>query len=126
MEMKEVVAKPDQLILSGYGPGQFRLGLDVIHKGSLLLLPEGPSTWPVASVSDLSADHVAPIIAAKDQMDIILIGVGKSLMPLPRIVRETLEGADVPFEVMDTGAACRTFNVLLEEERRVFAALIAV
>jgi len=126
MEMKEVVAKPEQLILSGYGPGQFRLGMDILHKGSLLLLPEGPQTWPVAAVAELTPDHVAPIIEARREMDIILIGVGKTLTPLPRIVRQTLEAADVPFEVMDTGAACRTFNVLLEEQRRVFAALIAV
>ncbi len=126
MDMKEVRAKADQLILTGYGPGQFRLGTDMVYTGSLLLLPDGPQNWPVDSVSALTSNDFIPVVEQKQAIDILLLGVGKSNQPLPREVRLALEAEDIHVEVMDTGAACRTFNVLIEEGRRVFAALIAV
>ncbi len=124
--MKEVKARPDQLILTGYGPGQFRLGTDMVYNGSLLLLPNGPQSWAVDDVKTVTPDHIAPIIAERDAIDLLLFGVGATSYPLPREVRLAFEAADLHVEVMDTGAACRTFNVLIEEQRRVFAALIAV
>ncbi|MEN8721706.1 MAG: MTH938/NDUFAF3 family protein [Alphaproteobacteria bacterium] len=126
MDMKEVKAKPDQLVLTGYGPGQFRLGVDMVYSGSLLLLPDGPQSWPVRDINALTVEDFAPVLAQKSEIDILLFGVGKANQPMPRDVRLSLEAADLYCEVMDTGAACRTFNVLVEEQRRVFAALIAV
>lgn len=126
MDMKEVKAKPDQLVLTGYGPGQFRLGVDMVYSGSLLLLPDGPQSWPVRDINALTVEDFAPVLAQKSEIDILLFGVGKANQPMPRDVRLALEAADLYCEVMDTGAACRTFNVLVEEQRRVFAALIAV
>jgi len=57
---------------------------------------------------------------------ILLIGTGKSMLPMPMTWRAMAREADVALEAMDTGAACRTYNVLLTEERSVAAALIAV
>jgi uncharacterized protein len=83
-------------------------------------------SWPVTSVDDISLDSLKPIVAAEPTVDILLIGCGPKFLMPPKVLREELREAGISMEWMDTGAACRTFNVLLSEERRVAAALIAV
>lgn len=101
--------------VDGYGPGFFRVGGD-IHQGPLLLLPSGISRW--GGFSDLD-----PILEQSGAIDVLLMGMGAEIRPLALEVRARLEGAGIGVEIMATPPACRTYNVLLGEGRRVAAAL---
>ncbi len=116
----------DGLHLLGYGGGGFRLSGDQVHTGSLLLMPNGPIGIDITATAEIDAELVTLIDRAKADFDVILIGCGARITPLPADVRQALDDADIPYDLMDTGAACRTFNVLLAEERRVAALLIAM
>lgn len=109
--------------IDSYGGGGFRVA-DAFHAGSLLILPGGLVPWGVAARPE--ADDFAPAIAAAAAIDVLLIGMGPDIAPLAAGARAALEEAGIGFELMSTGSACRTYNVLLSEGRRVAAALIAV
>lgn len=82
--------------------------------------------WGVASFADLSLETLAPVLALAGTLDVCVIGCGPKLLPIPLALRTRLKEAGVPHDPMDTGAACRTYNVLAGEGRAVAAALIAV
>lgn len=107
--------------IDAYGPGGFRVDGEW-RKGSLILLPSSPRRLEGAP----SLDSLAPVLAAADDVDVLLVGMGPEIAPLPRHVRAALEGAGIGVEVMSTASACRTYNVLLAEDRRVAAALVAL
>lgn len=107
--------------IDSYGGGGFRLS-EVFHKGGLLLTPDGAQPWS----EELSEAGFAVPLAMAQEIDVLLVGMGAEIAPLPRAVREALEAAGVGVEVMSTASACRTYNVLLAEDRRVAVALIAV
>lgn len=112
--------------IEAYGDGGFRLDKKRVA-GSMMLLPDaGMFPWDVPSVEGLQISDFVRFIEAADTFDLVLLGTGAKIAFLPRALKQAL--ADVPLhvEVMDTGAACRTYNVLLGEGRRVAAALIAV
>lgn len=77
-------------------------------------------------IEDVTLEALAPILALAGQVDVCLLGCGTRLQPLPLALRTTLKAAGIPSDPMDTGAACRTYNVLAGESRAVAAALIAV
>lgn len=109
--------------IEGYGPDGFRIaGQDMA--GAVLVFRERVLDWPVRTVADLDAGAIAPLIEAPEAVEILLLGCGRSTELAPRAVRERLKAAGIVLEPMDTGAACRTFNVLMLEDRRVAAALI--
>ncbi len=112
--------------IEAYGDMGFRIDKKRVE-GSMFLLPDaGMFPWRVKAIGDLTCDHFSEIADARESFDLLLIGTGP-LLHLPTVqVREYLAGISLHFEVMDTGAACRTYNVLLGEQRRVAAALIAV
>jgi uncharacterized protein len=114
-------------IIEGYGNGGFRIG-GTVHPGSRLVFPERSEAWPVASFDALTIDALAPVIVAGQEgaVELLLIGCGLRLTPVPPAIRAALKEAGVGVEPMDTGAACRTYNVLMAEGRRIAAALIAV
>ena len=112
-------------VVESYGPGRFRIS-GVSHAGSVVVFPERTLAWPVRTVADLSPDSFIEVLAADPPVEILLIGCGPRLAPLPGAVRSSLRARGVACDAMDTGAACRTFNVLLAEARRVAAALIAL
>lgn len=107
--------------IEGYGPGGFRVA-DDWHEGSMLLLPT--KILPLAL--PLSIDALQPMLTEPDPVDVLLVGMGADIAPLPPELRAALDEAWVGVEVMSTPAACRTYNVLLVEARRVAAALIAI
>jgi uncharacterized protein len=109
--------------IDGYGPGLFRIG-GYQHMGGLLILPRRVAQWTPAW--PLTAGCVADILAAATDIDIVLIGMGADIAPLPREVRAAIEAAGPGVDAMATPAACGAFNVLLAEERRVAAALLPV
>lgn len=104
--------------VDGYGPGFFRV-MGEVHTGNLFVSAAGTGVWD--GYTDL-----APLIAACADCDVIFIGTGSEIAPLPKAVRAALEEAGVPFEVMGSPSACRTYNVLLSEGRRVALAALAV
>ncbi len=112
-------------VIQGYGGGGFRVGGET-YRGSIVVFPTATLAWPVAALDQLTPGSFAPVTAAEPQVRILLIGCGAEVAPLPAEIRHSLEEHGIAAEIMDTGAACRTFNVLLAEDRAVAAALIAV
>jgi len=111
--------------IEGYGAGGFRI-LGAAHAGSALVAPHWHGAWPVTRFEDVTLESLAPLLAAGEGAQILLIGCGPRMQPVPAALRAQLRAAGLVAEAMDTGAACRTYNVLLGEERRVAAALIAI
>jgi uncharacterized protein len=108
----------DRTPIEGYGPGFFRVA-GAVHEGPLALLPSGPKPWPGLHDVDL-------FLARAGLIDILLVGTGPEIAFLPEETRRLLEEAGLGVEAMATASACRTYNVLLAEERRVAAALIPI
>lgn len=82
--------------------------------------------WPVAADDAITIESLETVRAIAEPIDLLLIGCGRVFGPEPAGLRAALRAMGVGFEWMDTGAACRTYNVLVGEDRRVAAALIAV
>jgi uncharacterized protein len=116
---------PGRAPIEAYGNGGFRFA-DMSHRGSLLCLPSGIYGWEPADPLALTAADFAKLLNEADQVEILLVGAGKDLRPLPAALRAALKAAGIAANPMSTGAAVRTYNVLLAENRAVAAALIAV
>jgi uncharacterized protein len=111
--------------ISGYGRGGFRTG-GVQHSGSLLILPEATLPWDVASPQELTLASFAPILTLGPSIQFLLLGTGAAQVFPDPAIRTAFGEAGIGLEAMDTGAACRTYNVLLGEERVFATALIAI
>ena len=116
---------PGRAPIEAYGDGGFRFA-DMSHRGSLLCLPSGIHGWEPADPAALTADDFAMALAEAAGIAILLVGTGADLLPLPSALRAALKQAGIAAEPMSTGAAVRTYNVLLAEDRAVAAALVAV
>lgn len=116
---------PGRAPIDAYGNGGFRFA-DMSHRGSLLCLPSGIHGWDAGSVADLTVDRFGKVLADAGDIEILLIGAGREIVRLGQPLREALGQAGIGVDVMSTGAAVRTYNVLLAEDRAVAAALIAV
>jgi uncharacterized protein len=116
---------PGRAPIDAYGNGGFRFA-GMSHRGSLLCLPSGIYGWEPASAAAISTDDLRRVLAEAESVDVLLVGTGASLMPLDAALRRALSSASIVAESMSTGAAVRTFNVLLAENRAVAAALIAI
>jgi uncharacterized protein len=111
--------------IDGYGDGGFRIA-GTLHRGSIFLLPDRVLAWAVTDFAAADADSLAPLLAGIGDTELVLIGTGARMTMLPKPMREVCRAAGLGVEPMDTGAAARTYNVLVAEDRRVAAALIAV
>lgn len=117
MRLNEVVYT-DALPVDGYGPGFFRIGGEA-HDAPLTVMPSGIAAWT-------GYDDPAPIVALAGQIDVCLVGTGSEIAHVPESFRATLEDAGIGVEFMASPQACRTYNVLLGEGRRVGLALMPV
>ena len=124
MDVTPLIPQGKQVIES-YGEGRFRISGQV-HQGSVIVFPERTLSWPVADFAELKPESLEAVAEARKSVDVLLLGCGARMQLVPRLLREKLRVAGIVIEPMDTGAACRTFNVLMSEERQVAAALIAV
>ena len=115
----------DRQLIQSYGEGRFRIS-GTVHDGGVLVFPERTLPWPVASIRGVTVDSLAEVTAAEPAVEILLLGCGSRFETIPAALKEALREAGVMVDSMDTGAACRTYNLLLAEDRRVAAALIAV
>lgn len=112
-------------LIQSYGRGGFKVGGEP-HPGSVLVFPERTLPWPVRNAADITVDSLVEVTRASRKTSLLLIGCGSRFLPFPHGLGKDLRDLGVALEWMDTGAACRTFNVLLIEDRAVAAALIAV
>lgn len=120
MDVTPLVAK-DRQVIESYGATGFRVS-GAAYDGPILVLPGATQAWPVASMRDVSVASLRAVVEAGVQ--ILLLGCGRQMQPVPPALRQELRGHGVVIDTMDTGAACRTYNVLLAEDRRVAAALL--
>jgi uncharacterized protein len=116
---------PGRPAIEAYGNGGFRFA-NMSHRGSILCLPSGVYGWEPADGRALTVDDFAGLLAEADDVEVLLVGTGSDLKPLPSALRAALREARISADPMATGAAVRTYNVLLAEDRAVAAALIAV
>jgi uncharacterized protein len=117
---------PGRHPIEGYGNGGFRFA-GMSHRGSILALPSGIGAWDAASPEEISIDSLAAVFAeVPGLIEHLLIGTGADLVPLDKSLQEKLRAAGIRAEPMATAAAARTYSVLLTEDRRIAAALIAV
>jgi uncharacterized protein len=116
---------PQPAAIDAYGKGGFRFG-GMSHRGSILCLPGGIWAWPVATPAEINDGSLARVFAASRTLELFLIGAGSEPWPMPEALRWRFRDARIGVDVMQTGAAVRTYNILFAEGRRVGAGLIAV
>lgn len=104
--------------VEGYGPGFFRVNGEA-HSAPLAILPSGLTKWG-------GFEDIASLLEAGRDIDILLVGTGAEIAHIPSAFREALEDAGIGVDIMASPQACRTYNVLLGEGRRVGVALIGV
>lgn len=117
MQMTEVTYA-DAIPIDSYGPGFFRIGGDVI-KGAAIIHAKGARSWT-------GYEDVEAVLALKDEIDFILMGTGAQMTPVQSAFRQALEAAGIGVEPMASPTACRTYNVLVSEGRRVAAVMLPV
>ena len=106
------------LPVDGYGPGFFRIG-GAVHRGAVLLTAQGVAPWG-------GLEDAAPLLALAGAVDVLFIGTGDETEHLPAGLRARLDAAGIGVEAMASAPACRGYNVLLSEARRIAAALLPV
>ena len=110
-------------LVQGYRDGGFRIsGVD--YPGAVLITPERTQPWAVGGLDALVADDFAPLLAADARIEVVLIGTGPTMRRPPKALLEALSASGLAVEFMDSKAAARTYNVLINESRRVAAALL--
>ncbi|MBO6548479.1 MAG: hypothetical protein JJ964_02520 [Rhizobiales bacterium] len=116
---------PEPLELEAYGNGGFRFG-EMSHKGSLLILQSGIHGWDVSDFEEVRPINFQALFDDASSHEFLIFGTGETQRFPSRDLKEAFIEAGLGLEVMDTGAAARTYNVLISEGRKVAAALIAV
>jgi len=90
------------------------------------VLPDRALPWAVLTPQAITAENLEPVARAAPPVQVLIVGCGARGVLLPAALRGAMRARGIVLEAMDTGAACRTYNVLVSEDRRVAAALIAV
>lgn len=114
-----------KLLIRSYGNGSFQIN-ELQHVGSVLLLRNTVQPWSVMDPEDLNFSSLRPIVLSSDDVDVLLIGTGEHSEKKISVLLTRLADKGINVDVMSTGAACRTYNVLVHEDRLVAAALIAI
>ena len=118
MELIPLV-QPGRQVIERYAASGFRIS-GAIFTGPVLVFPDVTLVWAEAA---LTAESLVPVVE-HGGVELLLIGLGRRVAPVAADLRAALKANGIVIEGMDTGAACRTYNVLLAEERRVAAALL--
>jgi uncharacterized protein len=116
---------PRSAPIEAYGKGGFHFA-DMSHRGSLLCLPDAIWAWPVTQPQDIDRAALDRVFAAASTIDTLIVGSGTEVWLAPAALREALRRVRIVLDVMQTGPAIRTYNIMIGERRRVAAALIAV
>ncbi len=122
MDITPLIPEGRQIIQS-YGLNGFKVSGHRFDKG-VIVTPEKSWLWTNKSADQLDLDDFASVLSKADQYDVCLFGTGKStLFPQAGLIKD-LKAKNLKPDIMDTGAACRTYNVLMAEDRRVIALLL--
>jgi uncharacterized protein len=124
IEMREAHF-PGRAPIDAYGDRGFRFA-DMSHRGSVLMLPSGIYAWDIAEGDPLAIDKFQRVLDEAREIEVLLVGTGREIRPLPADLKAALKAVEISSDPMNTGAAVRTYNVMLAESRAVAAALIAV
>ena len=116
---------PGRAPVDAYGNGGFRFA-EMSHRGSILCLPSGIHGWEPGDDAALRLEDFERVFRQAEKIEILLVGTGTELKPLPPAMRQAFREAGIAADPMSTGAAVRTYNVLLAEDRAVAAALVAI
>lgn len=111
-------------VIETYGEGRFRISGE-IWQGSVIVMPERTVEWRPTAWAEVDLDSFGGLLEWQGA-EVLLVGCGQRMEMVSGSLRRNLRAAGMVVETMDTGAACRTYNILLAEDRRVAAALIAV
>ncbi|WP_400768383.1 Mth938-like domain-containing protein [Methylosinus sporium] len=117
---------PGRHRIETYGGGGFRFA-EMSHRGSLLALPSGIHALEAVAAAEIDEATLAPLFdESAGAVELLIFGSGANLRPPSPALRARLKQAGIMVEAMATGAAVRTYNMLLDEDRRVAAVLIVV
>ncbi|HKR20121.1 MAG TPA: Mth938-like domain-containing protein [Stellaceae bacterium] len=108
-------------VVDSYGRNGFHVS-GVAYEGAILVTAEATVAWSVGSLTEITLDSLSALFDRG--IEILLLGCGPRMVPVPPALRAALKAKGMVVDAMDTGAACRTYNVLVAEERRVAAALL--
>ena len=124
MDVTPLIREGQQIIQS-YAAGTFRVS-GVSYEDALIVAPAQTVSWKNApqSLNELDVSHFEALLAQSADIDVLLFGTGAQMHFIPPKLRQALSTQGLPMDVMDTGAACRTYNVLMAEGRRVVAVLM--
>lgn len=112
-------------VIRSYGRGGFRVA-GQRYEGSLILRPQRTEPWSVSAGGDISVESLKDLLAPSGTPEVVLVGCGPRFLAPPKEIAAAVRAAGAGLEWMTTPAACRTWNLLLADERAVIAALIAV
>ena len=110
-------------LIRGYGPGHFTIA-ERRWDGPVLVTEARTVAWPITRAEELTLESVAALKENAVPIEFLVVGCGPRPVFVPPAKRAAFKAAGLALEVVDTGAACRIFNVLLAEGRRVAAALV--
>jgi uncharacterized protein len=116
---------PRQALIDAHGGGGFRFA-GMSHRGSLLCLPDGIWAWPLTAPAALTEAALSQVFSRADALDFFVLGTGTEPWIMTEVLRTRFREAHISADAMATGPAVRTYNVMLMENRRVGAGLIAV
>lgn len=116
---------PGRAPVDSYGNGGFRFA-DMSHRGSLLMLPSGIYGWDMTEGDPLTEENLHRVFEEAADIEVLLVGTGRDIRPLPSALRARFREHGISADPMSTGAAVRTYNIMLAEARAVAAAFVAV
>lgn len=123
MDVTPLIAR-DRQVVQSYSGGAFRIS-GKIYDHPVFLFPQFVERWSFSEdVSELDVSDFSALFPHKNNLDVVLLGTGNRMQFFAPVLKESLKREGLMVDAMDTGAACRTYNVLLAEGRRVACALI--
>lgn len=108
--------------IHAYEPGKIKVNEEILTHSIIISSEQPINNWAPQQMSELTAEHLAAILALKPE--VVLLGSGTHISFPPKELLLPFYAQQIGVEVMDTGAACRTYNVLISEGRRVVAGLL--
>ena len=115
----------NRMMIDSYGPGRFQVRGEA-YEGPVIVFPGRVVSWSLTKAADVTVDALSLVKQEDPAIEVLLLGTGAKMELIPSALRDAIREAGLSMDVMKTGAACRTFNVLMIEGRRAAAALIPV
>lgn len=124
MDITPVIPKKSQLIES-YGDNNFKIS-GIVYPHSIIITPDQVRKWQIDCIEALDSESFSFLFEKDAAIELLLVGCGSRFQPLSSSIRSLFRSKKINVDSMDTGAACRTYNILMAEGRRVAAALMTI